>query len=94
MRGTPGVPNQRYPSLFIGFFDAEKVISGIAPIPDYAPHRYPAASLPMRSSLPMNRDFPDLAPPGAGYGLAILLSAAMLIGFFVGLSVAACVIVG
>lgn len=42
----------------------------------------------------MNRDFPDLAPPGAGYGLAILLSAAMLIGFFVGLSVAACVIVG
>jgi hypothetical protein len=41
----------------------------------------------------MNRDFPDLAPPCASYGLAILLSAAMLIGFFIGLSVATYVIV-
>jgi hypothetical protein len=43
----------------------------------------------------MNRDFPDLAPPGGyGIGLAILFTAAMLIGFFVGLSVATWVIVG
>lgn len=41
----------------------------------------------------MNRDFPDLAPPGYGITLAALLTAALLIGFFVGLSVAAWIIV-
>jgi hypothetical protein len=65
----------------------------IASIPDYAPQAASAALSPIRQSRPMNRDFPDLAPPCASYGLAILLSAAMLIGFFIGLSVATYVIV-
>jgi hypothetical protein len=57
--------------------------------------RHPVAFTNAREPA-MNRNFPDLAPPYAGYGmgLAILLTAALLIGFFVGLSVAAWSVVG